>query len=160
MGECLLRPLHAAALRAHRECPRDVATELHGDAAALKQSAPVRTALLRLKVVKAAPPSWDLWLPGHPGESRSPEQSPSYLADKAPMAPTSAVLGSPGNLQAQCPALQIPPADRPSLEKRLKPLKVLPPQTQAAGCHLSSRASLPLPLKHVLFLSEGHMHWV
>ena len=98
MGERLLCPLHAAALRAHRERPRDVATELHRDAAALKQSAPVRTALLRLKVVKAAPPSWDLWLPGHPGESRSPEQSPSYLPDKAPGAPTSAVPGSPWNL--------------------------------------------------------------
>ena len=36
VGERLLCPLHAAALCAHRERPRDVATELHGDAAALK----------------------------------------------------------------------------------------------------------------------------
>ena len=84
MGERLLRPLHAAALRAHRERPRDVATELHRDAAALKQSAPVRTALLRLKVVKAAPPSWDLWLPGHPGESGAPSRAPPTCQTKPP----------------------------------------------------------------------------
>lgn len=40
--ERLLGPLHAAALRAHRERSREVAAELHGNATALKKSAPVR----------------------------------------------------------------------------------------------------------------------
>lgn len=36
VGECLLGPVHTAALCAQRERPGYVAAELHGDAAALK----------------------------------------------------------------------------------------------------------------------------